>query len=825
MLSFSSKTFKGKLFILIGVTTALALIFAMVALLIHDTISMDKNLHSRVETQAKIISNNTVTALLFDDPKATEEILSSLQADTSIVLAAIYNIDGKRYATYDNGAGIELPVAFSAVEGQMGGEYEWILLPVNYNASEIGHVVIAASKRELIDRFIYFSGISFFILLIALVLAIGVTRGLQSAVHQPITILTNLALRVRDEKNYGLRAEVESRDELGDLTAMFNEMLATVQERDNNLETLVSDRTQELEDKNNELSVEITERKAMLNMLEESQERFKSSFDQSAIGMVLVDQTQMILQANDAFCTMLGYKDSDLLALPLVKLVDPEDDLMNNDFHRQLIDMKIQHYQLEQRYIKKDGTILWGLLNVSAVSYDKQFIHAIAQVQDVTEAHELSNKLTYQASHDALTELINRREFEEQVNQLLDGGPTNKQAEHALLYIDLDQFKVINDTCGHIAGDELLRQIAILMNKKVRQSDSLARLGGDEFGVLMRFCDLEQSHRLAETLRTVIEDFRFIWAKQVFNLAASIGISVINHKTNSITEVMRQADAACYMAKESGRNRVHVFHDEDETLAQRHGEMEWVSRINNALDENKFHLYAQPILDIKKDVVTHYEILIRLEDAAGNIIPPGAFLPAAERYNLISKLDRWVINKSFEWIAELSKAGKGDFIVSINISGLSFSEKGFTEYVLERLQAHDVQNERVCFEITETAAIANLSSVTGFINTLQQQGCLFALDDFGSGMSSFAYLKNLPVDFLKIDGMFVKDILDDPIDFEMVKSINEIGHVMGKKTIAEFVENEAVLAKLDEIGVDYAQGYGVGMPAPIESIATIQIGG
>jgi diguanylate cyclase (GGDEF)-like protein/PAS domain S-box-containing protein len=823
MISFSSRTFKGKLFVLIGVTTGLALLFAMIAFILHDTISMEKNLHSRVETQAKIISNNTVTALLFDDPKATEEILSSLQADSSIVLAAIYNADGKRYATYGNGAEAELPAVFSSVEGQMGDEYEWILLPVNYNGSEIGQVVIAASKRELIDRFIYFASISFFILLIALVLAIGITRGLQSAVHQPITTLTSLALRVRDEKNYGLRAKVESRDELGNLTEMFNEMLAKVQERDNNLEALVSERTEELEDKNNELSIEITERKVMLNMLEESQERFKSSFDQSAIGMALIGQRQAILQVNDAFCTMLGYDDNELLAIPLIKIVDPEDDLINNDFHSRLVDMEIQHYQLEQRYIKKDGTILWGLLNVSAVSHDKQFIHAIAQIQDVTEAHELSNKLTYQASHDSLTDLINRREFEEQVKQLLESGLINQQAEHALLYIDLDQFKVINDTCGHIAGDELLRQIAILMNKKVRQSDTLARLGGDEFGVLMRFCDLEQSHRLAETLRTVIEDFRFVWAEQVFNLAVSIGISVINQKTNSITEVMRQADSACYMAKESGRNRVHVFHDEDETLAQRHGEMEWVSRINNALADNKFHLYAQPILDIKKDAITHYEILIRLEDAAGNIIPPGAFLPAAERYNLISKLDRWVINKSFEWIAELSKTGQDEFIVSINISGLSFSEKGFTDYVLELLQAHDVQNERVCFEITETAAIANLSSVTGFIEKLQQQGCLFALDDFGSGMSSFAYLKNLSVDFLKIDGMFVKDILDDPIDFEMVKSINEIGHVMGKKTIAEFVENEAILAKLDEIGVDYAQGYGIGMPEPIESIATIQI--
>jgi len=506
-----------------------------------------------------------------------------------------------------------------------------------------------------------------------------------------------------------------------------------------------------------------------------------------------------------------------------MKIIDEPEGAINASHHKQLVAGAIQHYQVEQRYTKKGGKIIWGLLNVSAVRHSNIFDHAMVQIQDVTEARELSNKLTYQASHDSLTGLINRREFEIQIRRLVANNENNQHAEHALVYIDLDQFKIINDTCGHVAGDELLRQIATLMANMVRQADTLARLGGDEFGILMRYCNMEQSQRLAESLRKEIEEFRFVWDGQVFNLAVSLGIASINHATNNITEIMRRADTACYMAKEFGRNRIHVFHDEDEKLAERQGEMQWVARINTALEEDKFHLYAQAIMNIGQQEITHYEVLIRLEDQQGKIIPPGAFLPAAERYNLISKLDRWVIQKSIAWLTEQSAQSNDDFIVSINISGLSFGESEFTEYVLDLLASHKIKNERVCFEITETAAIANLSSVTEFIKQLQSQGCLFALDDFGSGMSSFAYLKNLPVDFLKIDGMFVKDILDDPIDFEMVKSINEIGHVMGKKTIAEFVENDAILAKLEEIGVDYAQGYGVGLPQPIEHILEAEI--
>ena len=814
-----AKSYKGKILLLILATTGVALAIAVLAFTVHDYKTVSEGVKTRLMTQARIVSEGSETALLFNDQNSADEALHLLHADPAILQAAIYDQKGQRFVSYHRNNESVLAPALDEALSKVDSERRVITVPVMYLQEPIGHILVVASNDEVVERLKYFSAISIVILFVASLLSIVVTRRLQDNVLEPVLSLTSIASQVKDTENYDLRAERHSDDELGALTSVFNEMLEKVQQRDQYLAALVKERTQQLENKNSELLEEIEIRNVMFKKLEESEARFESSFNQYAIGMLLLNNEQQIMQANDAFYNMMEYEEGQLLGKSLFQLVDPEDEFVNHDFYDRLVDDEIQHYQLEQQFIKNTGAVLWGLLDVSAVRQDGKFVHAMAQIQDVTEAKELSTQLSYQASHDPLTDLINRREFEEQLKHLLQYKPqVNRDFEHALLYIDLDQFKVINDTCGHTAGDELLRQVAALMNRIVRQTDTLARLGGDEFGVLMRFCQPEQSQRLAELLREAIEEFRFAWQGQTFNIGASIGITSIDNATNTTTEIMKRADAACYMAKESGRNRIHFFHDADETLAQRQGEMQWVSRINGALEEDRFHLYAQAIMNIESKQNSHYEMLVRMEDEEGKIFPPGAFLPAAERYNLISKLDRWVINKSLGWLAEQSRISTNSFVVSINISGLSFNEKGFTDYVLRLLQKYQVRNERVCFEITETAAIANLSSVTDFINKLKQQGCLFALDDFGSGMSSFAYLKNLAVDYLKIDGMFVKDILDDPIDFEMVKSINEIGHVMGKKTIAEFVENDEILAMLEHIGVDYAQGFGIGMPIPVSSV-------
>jgi diguanylate cyclase (GGDEF)-like protein/PAS domain S-box-containing protein len=426
-------------------------------------------------------------------------------------------------------------------------------------------------------------------------------------------------------------------------------------------------------------------------------------------------------------------------------------------------------------------------------------------------------KLNYQASHDALTGLINRREFEQRTEQLLKTSKMNR-AEHALCFLDLDQFKIVNDTCGHIAGDEMLRQLSSVLSNGVRHRDTLARLGGDEFGILMEHCSLDDAHRVATTLKKIVQDYQFSWEDHSFKIGVSIGLVPITETTINLTTLLRDADAACYMAKDKGRNRIHVYHSEDTEMAQRHGEMQWVSRIQKALEENRFCLYAQAIEPLDKSSNKHYELLIRMIDETGNIIPPGAFLPAAERYNLTETLDCWVIENTFKLLEANPIFLNQIHFISINLSGQSLANPEVMDFIIKQLAVSQIDGKKICFEITETTAISNLMTAKRFISTLKDFGCFFALDDFGSGLSSFGYLKNLAVDYLKIDGIFVKDIVDDPIDHAMVKSINEIGQVMGMQTIAEFVENDEIKGMLREIGVNFAQGYGIEKPISFNEI-------
>lgn len=454
-----------------------------------------------------------------------------------------------------------------------------------------------------------------------------------------------------------------------------------------------------------------------------------------------------------------------------------------------------------------------------------EIIGAVMVFHDVTTARSLARQLTWQASHDPLTGLFNRREFENRVSQTLFLARTKNQ-QHALCYLDLDQFKIVNDTCGHIVGDELLRQVTALFQTHVRSSDTLARLGGDEFGILLNHCSLESALPIAKNLCESIQALRFVWQDKIFKIGASIGLIEINQHSESLTSVLSNADAACYAAKNNGRNRVHVYQADDTELTQQQGEMQWVARITQALEENRFRLYYQPIVPINQcEYGEHYEVLLRLVDEAGNLVLPTAFMRSAERYNLMQTIDRWVIRTLFasqgEHYREMWKScqleGVGcGCMYAINLSGASINDDQFMEFLHEQFAIYQIPPALICFEITETVAIANLGKAAQFIRTLRELGSSFALDDFGSGMSSFAYLKNLPVDYLKIDGSFIKDIVDDPIDLAMVEAINQIGHVMGIKTIAEFVENQDILEKIKAIGVDYAQGYGIAKPLPFE---------
>ncbi len=431
---------------------------------------------------------------------------------------------------------------------------------------------------------------------------------------------------------------------------------------------------------------------------------------------------------------------------------------------------------------------------------------------DVSESRELNRRLSYHASHDILTGLVNRREFENRLERALKSARA-RETSYALLYLDLDQFKIVNDSCGHSAGDALLGQLGALLKSKIRWRDTLARLGGDEFGVLLESCSFDEAMQTAEALRVAVGEYKFTWDDRTFRLGVSIGVVPITAENQDVAGLLSAADSACGAAKEAGRNRIHSFQENDIDLMRRRREMQWAARINNALEENRFELFRQTIEPLQTDEHgAHYEILLRMRDESGGIISPGLFIEAAERYSITPSIDRWVIRSAFRWLVSEADERERLSLCSINLSGQSLGDEKFLPFVVDQFRMSGLDATKICFEITETAAIASYSQANRFINALKELGCKFALDDFGTGLSSFGYLKHFPVDFLKIDGSFVKEILHDPIDREMVRSINEIGHLTGKRTIAEFAENEEIITMLRGMGVDYAQGYGVAEP-------------
>lgn len=431
-----------------------------------------------------------------------------------------------------------------------------------------------------------------------------------------------------------------------------------------------------------------------------------------------------------------------------------------------------------------------------------------------------NRQLNYQSSHDALTGLINRREFEKRVERAIRNAHS-MPAAHTLMYLDLDQFKVINDICGHAAGDRLLQQLAGLLLGSVRHRDTLGRLGGDEFGLLLENCPLDKAVVIANKLLKSIEDFHFTWEDDTFTLGVSIGVVPIDETTTDIASAMSAADSACYIAKESGRNQVQVAYLGDRQLQQRRSEMQWVARLTRALEQDQFRLYYMPIIPCSDGNRNgkHIELLVRMIDDDGSVISPRVFLPPAEKYNLATAIDRWVINQSLQWLAEHSSTDNWPITVCINLSSHTLCSQEMLRYIIERTDETGAPPGQIIFEITESAAIANVSAATGFMLTLRGRGYRFTLDDFGSGLSSFIYLKKLPVDFLKIDGAFVRDILSDPVDYAMVRSINELGQLLDMQIIAERVETLAVANELRDMGVDYLQGYAYSGPEPLSTFS------
>ena len=570
------------------------------------------------------------------------------------------------------------------------------------------------------------------------------------------------------------------------------------------------------------------ERKLIDDELFQAKEFAQVSLRSVTDSVITTDINGNITYLNPAAEKLTGWNLIEITGLAFHSLIH-----IINETTKQAIDLSLFEISRFDPKYKQESSSRYILINrygrefaiettISPLHTRNEQISGILIVfHDVTEIREQARKIAYQASHDFLTGIINRSKFEELLHQLLEKNKYQPQ-HHVLFFMDLDRFKIINDICGHFAGDQLLKQVAQLLKEKMRASDTLARLGGDEFGVLLENCPLEKAGEIAEKLCQAINDSPFIWNNNLFNIGISIGIIGIDNEKDNADYLLSAADEACYLAKEKGGGRFHIFSDDEQEFSKRLGDTQWVTKISKSFEENKFHLYCQPIIPLGEDNPSgdHYEILLRMEGDANNFIYPAFFMPAAQRYNLMPTIDRWVISNFFSFYKKyyLNIASKNLFTCNINLSGPSLNDDSFLEYLEDQLKEYQIPAQLICFEITETVAIANFTRAIQFVQRLKGLGCRFALDDFGSGFSSFGYLKHLPVDYLKIDGAFVKNMVNNSFDLAMVRSINEMGHLMGLKTIAEFVETENIYKLLKILGVDYAQGYWVANPRPLQDI-------
>jgi diguanylate cyclase (GGDEF)-like protein/PAS domain S-box-containing protein len=563
--------------------------------------------------------------------------------------------------------------------------------------------------------------------------------------------------------------------------------------------------------------LDITERRLYEDALFREKESAQITLQSIGDGVITTDQHSNVEYINPVASELTGWALEDAQGRPIDEIFrafheetcEPLENPMTVAIRRSRSIKSVRPMLL----IRRDGNELYVESTAAPIRDGVGGVcGGVLVFHDVSESRELNRRLSYHASHDVLTGLVNRREFESRLERALKSAKA-RETSYAVCCIDLDQFKIINDTCGHSAGDALLGQVGALLKSKIRWRDTLARLGGDEFGLLLESCSLDEAMRTAEQLREAVRNFRFVWEERTFRLGASIGVVPITADNEDVASILSAADSACGAAKEAGRNRVHSFEENDLDLMRRRREMQWAARINNALEESRFELFRQTIQPLQRqDTGAHYELLLRMRDENGKIVSPDNFIAAAERYGITPNIDRWVIENAFRWLVSEADEREKLVLCSINLSGQSLGDDKFLPFVIDQFHRSGIDATRICFEITETAAVASFSQANRFIQALKELGCKFALDDFGTGLSSFGYLKHFPVDFLKIDGSFVKEILHDPIDREMVRSINEIGHLTGKQTIAEFAENAEIIQMLRSLGVDYAQGYGVSQP-------------
>ncbi|MDH5230336.1 MAG: EAL domain-containing protein [Gammaproteobacteria bacterium] len=546
--------------------------------------------------------------------------------------------------------------------------------------------------------------------------------------------------------------------------------------------------------------------------------------DSTSESILGIDPFMRCTFANNSAISLLEFSIEELQGRDVHELLfhSKEDGTINSKsecvIYRAIVEQK--SFEDDTRIVwRKDGISVPVHLSINPIIKNGRYDGAVIVFRNVAEQRAMARKMNYLAKHDNLTGLVNRYEFEDRLQQALtESMEFGKQ--NILCYLDLDQFKVINDTCGHVAGDTLLQQLSSVLQNIFDSQDTLARLGGDEFGVLIRHSALNLAMEKINAIRHAVDSFRFVWEGRIYTVGVSIGVCLLDEEIPNLATALSCADEACYIAKESGRNRVHVYHAEDEELMRRHGEMQWIARIQSALEHNHFQIAYQRIqpLNNRFGHLPIVEFLIRMVDQHGALICPASFIAAAERYNLIQQIDRWMVNHSLDWIVANPAVQTRVRFCSLNLSAYSISSDEFLKFLIQAIKTRTLDANKLCFEITETAAMSNLAKAVEFMNALTELGCHFSLDDFGSGMASFAYLKYLPVGFLKIDGCIVRDLANNTVDHAMVTAINQVAMTMEIATVAEFVENQETLQVLSDIGIDYAQGYGVAYPQALEQL-------
>ena len=694
---------------------------------------------------------------------------------------------------------------FGAVRAGARAVTHTLTLPPAYAGQPAPHLTVTVYFPDLAQAFAQQrKNVVLAVGLIAIVLGLLLQLILQRMLSRPFASMVAAAQRFADG-DAAVRIDERLGDEFGFLARFINRALDSLTRQQDELRTALARAT--------ESEAELSREK----------ERAEVTLHSITDAVITADAAGRVQYINPAAERLTGWTLAEGSGQPIERVIrlahESSGEALPNPgllcLQTNLVQTTARHGILQ----RQDGKPVAVELSAAPMRNSRGTpMGVVVAMQDVSRARRLTQQLFHQASHDALTDLYNRTKFEENLGELLAAAREEGQ-EHALLYLDLDQFKIVNDTCGHIAGDELLRQLAHIMHENIRKGDLLARLGGDEFGLLLRDCPLDQARRIAQALLERIQVHRFHWQGKTFEVGASIGVVAITPNDDDLTTLLSAADLACYAAKDSGRNRVHIYHAADADLAERSEGMHWVNQILDTLDHDRFLLYRQPIraLSAAGSGQEHCELLLRMRAVDGSIIPPDYFIPAAERYNLMPKIDRWVVRNAFAALAAgaLGAPGKDGRVIAVNLSGASLGDAQLPAYIRACADELGVALADICFEITETAAIGNLANAGRLINELRALGCHFALDDFGSGLSSFGYLKTLPVDYLKIDGAFVKDMVADPIDRGMVEAIHQVGQIMKIRTIAEWVEDAATLEALKAIGVDFAQGYHIGRPQPI----------